>query len=43
MKQLRAGIGGGGVLRTERDTPLTWVLGGSLAIVVFITLVPVFR
>ncbi len=29
--------------RTERDTPITWVLGGSLAIVVFIAVVPVFR
>jgi putative OPT family oligopeptide transporter len=43
MKQLRGGIGGGGVLRTERDTPLTWVVGGSLAIALFIAVVPVFK
>ena len=43
LKQLRGGVGGGGVLRTERDTPLTWVVGGSLAIVAFIAVVPVFR
>ncbi len=44
VKQLRAGGGGGAkVLRTDRDTPITWVVFGSLAIVIFITLVPVFR
>jgi putative OPT family oligopeptide transporter len=43
VRQLRGTLGGGGVLRTERDTPLTWVVGGSLAIVVFIAVVPVFR
>ncbi len=44
VKQLRGGSAGGiSVARTERDTPLTWVVGGSLAIVVFITVVPVFR
>jgi len=44
VKQLRRGAGGGvSVARTERDTPLTWVVGGSLAIVAFITVVPVFR
>ncbi len=44
VKQLRAGsAGGGSVARTERDTPITWVVGGSLAIVAFITVVPVFR
>jgi putative OPT family oligopeptide transporter len=44
VKQLRGGTGGGVfVARTERDTPITWVVFGSLAIVVFITLVPVFR
>jgi len=44
MRQLRGGsAGGASVARTERDTPLTWVVGGSLAIVAFITLVPVFR
>jgi putative OPT family oligopeptide transporter len=31
------------VRRTERDTPLTWVVGGSLLIVALITFVPVFR
>ena len=43
MKQLRGALGGGGVLRTERDVPLTWVVGGSLAIVAFIAVVPVFK
>jgi putative OPT family oligopeptide transporter len=44
FKQLRGGSSGGvAVARTERDTPLTWVLAGSLGIVVFITVVPVFR
>ncbi len=44
VKQLRGGFAGGAsVARTERDTPLTWVVGGSLAIVAFITVVPVFR
>ena len=44
VKQLRGGsAGGASVARTERDTPLTWVVGGSLAIVAFITVVPVFR
>ena len=44
VKQLRGGSAGGvSVARTERDTPLTWVVGGSLAIVAFITVVPVFR
>ncbi|MGE5717693.1 MAG: OPT family oligopeptide transporter [Acidobacteriota bacterium] len=44
VRQLRAGSAGGiSVARTERDTPLTWVVGGSLAIVAFITVVPVFR
>ncbi len=44
VKQLRSGsAGGASVVRTERDTPLTWVIGGSLAIVAFITVVPVFR
>src|SRR5262249_31223623 len=46
LKQLKGTLGAGGVgevKRTERDTPITWVLGGSLAIVLFIALVPVFR
>jgi putative OPT family oligopeptide transporter len=43
VRQLRGRSAGGGVLRTERDTPLTWVVGGSLAIVLFIAVVPVFR
>jgi putative OPT family oligopeptide transporter len=45
LKQLKGTLGtsGGAVRRTERDTPITWVLGGSLAIVLFIALVPVFR
>jgi len=44
VKQLRGGSAGGvSVARTERDTPITWVVGGSLAIVAFITVVPVFR
>jgi uncharacterized oligopeptide transporter (OPT) family protein len=44
VKQLRGGSATGvSVARTERDTPITWVVGGSLAIVLFITVVPVFR
>ena len=44
FKQLRGGFSGGpAVARTERDTPLTWVLAGSFGIVAFITVVPVFR
>jgi putative OPT family oligopeptide transporter len=47
MKQLigeRAGATGRDhVLRTERDTPITVVGLGSLALVIFIWLVPVFR
>jgi len=44
VKQLRGGsAGSSSVARTERDTPITWVVGGSLAIVAFITVVPVFR
>ncbi len=47
MKQLigeRAGAAGGDhVLRTERDTPITVVGVGSLALIIFIWLVPVFR
>jgi len=46
LKQLKGTLGtagGAAVKRTERDTPITWVLGGSLAIVLFIALVPVFR
>jgi putative OPT family oligopeptide transporter len=46
LKQLKGTLGAGGsgeVKRTERDTPITWVLGGSLAIILFIALVPVFR
>jgi putative OPT family oligopeptide transporter len=44
VKQLRGGSAEGvSIARTERDTPLTWVVGGSLAIVAFITVVPLFR
>lgn len=45
VKQLKGGLGAGpdAAQRTDRDTPLPWVVGGSLAIVAFITLVPVFR
>jgi len=46
IRQLKGAMGGGegaAVRRTERDTPITWVLGGSLAIVIFITFMPVFR
>lgn len=45
IRQLRgmAGAAGESVRRTERDTPITWVVGGSLAIAVFIALMPVFR
>lgn len=45
VRQLKGGLGGDApsIRRTERDTPLTWVVGGSLAIVAFITLLPVFR
>ena len=44
LKQLRQGAGAAeSIKRTERDTPITWVLGGSLAIILFIAIVPVFR
>ncbi|MEO6325039.1 MAG: oligopeptide transporter, OPT family [Thermoanaerobaculia bacterium] len=44
LKQLRQGAGSAdSVKRTERDTPITWVLGGSLAIIIFIAIVPIFR
>src|SRR5262249_41614991 len=46
LRQLKGTMGAGageGVRRTERDTPITWVLGGSLAIVLFSAFVPVFR
>ena len=45
VKQLARGAAGGqaGAARTDRDAPLTWVIGGSLAIVVFIAVMPLFR
>jgi putative OPT family oligopeptide transporter len=38
-----SGASGSGVLRTERDTPITVVAFGSLALIIFIWLVPTFR
>jgi putative OPT family oligopeptide transporter len=40
MKGLGAGSGGTALLRTERDLPLTFVIGGSLALAVFLVVVP---
>jgi putative OPT family oligopeptide transporter len=39
MKQLREGIGGGGQLRTERDIPIQWVVGGSILLALIIPFV----
>jgi putative OPT family oligopeptide transporter len=39
IKELRAGVGGGGQLRTERDIPITWVAIGSVALALLIPLI----
>ena len=31
VRELRAGVGGKGLLRTERDMPITWVAFGSVS------------
>jgi putative OPT family oligopeptide transporter len=40
LKGFGAGAGGGAVLRTERDLPTTFVLGGSLLLAVFLAVAP---
>jgi putative OPT family oligopeptide transporter len=39
VRELRAGVGSEGILRTERDIPITWVAFGSVAMAVLIPLV----
>ncbi len=39
LKELRAGVGGGGQSRTERDVPITWVAIGSVILALLIPLV----
>jgi putative OPT family oligopeptide transporter len=36
VRELRAGVGGGGQLRTERDIPITWVAIGSILLALII-------
>ncbi|MCI0651960.1 MAG: oligopeptide transporter, OPT family [Planctomycetes bacterium] len=43
LRNLRGGIGAGQVKRTERDLPITVVIGGSLAIAVAIWLSPILE
>ncbi|MCC6672066.1 MAG: oligopeptide transporter, OPT family [Planctomycetes bacterium] len=38
---LRAGGGGGGLSRTERDIPITWVILGSIGLVGVLALLPI--
>jgi putative OPT family oligopeptide transporter len=40
MRDLRGGVGGASQKRTERDLPLTWVVGGAIALVLIIALLP---
>jgi putative OPT family oligopeptide transporter len=40
LKDFGAGAGAGGRLRTERDIPMTWVLGGSLLLAIFLAVAP---
>jgi putative OPT family oligopeptide transporter len=40
FRDFSAGAGGGTRLRTERDIPMTVVLGGSLLLAVFLTVIP---
>src|SRR3954469_17772098 len=39
VRELRAGVGGQGRLRTERDMPITWVAFGSVGMAVLIPMV----
>jgi putative OPT family oligopeptide transporter len=39
VRELRAGVGGGGQARTERDIPITWVAFGSVGMAVLIPFV----
>jgi putative OPT family oligopeptide transporter len=39
VKELRGGIGGGSLIRTERDMPITWVVAGSAVLALLIPLV----
>jgi len=39
IRELRAGIGGAGQLRTERDVPITWVAIGSVVLALLIPIV----
>jgi putative OPT family oligopeptide transporter len=41
MSALGAGRGGAGVARTERDIPITWVAGGSVALALILAVLPV--
>src|SRR5207245_9638140 len=40
LKDFGAGAGGGAAIRTERDLPTVFVLGGSLLLAVFLALAP---
>lgn len=39
LRELRAGVGGGGVSRTERDLPITWVAIGSAVMALLIPVI----
>jgi putative OPT family oligopeptide transporter len=40
LKGIGAGVGGAAVLRTERDIPTTFVIGGSLLLAIFLAVAP---
>jgi putative OPT family oligopeptide transporter len=40
MKDISAGAGGAAKIRTERDMPMTIVIGGSLLLAVFLSVIP---
>jgi putative OPT family oligopeptide transporter len=40
LKDLSSGVGKGGQTRTERDVPMALVLGGSLLLAIFLTVMP---
>jgi len=40
LKDLSAGVGKGSQIRTERDVPMAIVLGGSLVLAIFLTVMP---
>ena len=40
MRTLGEGAGGGGQLRTDRDIPMKWVLGGTLLLGLFLVVAP---